>query len=31
VNDTLHFFAGINETALSRFIVQLTEFTWNTL
>lgn len=31
VDDTLHFFAGINETALSRFIVQLTEFTWNTL
>jgi hypothetical protein len=31
VNNTLHFFAGINETALSRFIVQLTEFTWNTL
>jgi len=31
VNDTLHFFAGINETALSRFIVRLTEFTWNTL
>jgi hypothetical protein len=31
VDDTLHFFAGINETALSRFIVRLTEFTWNTL
>ena len=31
VDDTLHFFAGINETALSRFIVRLTEFTWNML
>jgi hypothetical protein len=31
VDDTLHFFAGINETALSRFIVRLTEFTWNIL
>jgi glycosyltransferase involved in cell wall biosynthesis len=31
VDETLHFFAGINETALSRFIVRLTEFTWNIL
>jgi glycosyltransferase involved in cell wall biosynthesis len=31
VDETLHFFAGINETALSRFIVRLTEFTWNML
>ena len=31
VDETLHFFAGINETSLSRFIVRLTEFTWNIL
>jgi glycosyltransferase involved in cell wall biosynthesis len=31
VDDSLHFFAGINETALSRFIVRFTEFTWNAL
>ena len=31
VDENLHFFAGINETALSRFIVRLTEFTWNML
>jgi hypothetical protein len=31
VDSTLHFFAGINETALSRFIVSKTEFKWNVL
>ena len=29
--DSLHFFAGINETALSRFIVPISGFTWNVL
>lgn len=31
IENTLHFFAGINETALSRFIVNMGEFTWNAL
>jgi hypothetical protein len=31
VEDTLHFFVGINETALSRFVVRFSEFSWNVL
>jgi len=31
VDTNLHFFAGINETALSRFIISKSEFKWNVL
>jgi glycosyltransferase involved in cell wall biosynthesis len=31
VDASLHFFAGINETALSRFVVPVSGFTWNVL
>jgi hypothetical protein len=31
VDSNLHFFAGINETALSKFIISKSEFKWNVL